>query len=400
MSTLLASLDGLLKRHYSGNYIIAQQNFIPDFTMTLPKATEKLGGEDGAFRFAVNLQRAQNGGAQNENESFRDNQTATRKQSTIGAKINIWPIEITGFAMTMSKSQVDAFVSGLESEFEDKLTSMKKDMNRQYFGTGNGTLSLVNGAIVASTALVVDSVQSFFPGMKIDIFDAAGTVKDASGVIISSITESSNTLTLGAVVTVADNGIVVRQGIKDSAASDGKECMGLFGISDDGTEFTTFQGLSRSTFDIWKGSITDASSATITNDLLQRALDKGERRSGRAMTAIMSHRNQRRQYLNLVTPQKRFNDNKLDSGFQTLEWNGMPWRVSHDCQREVVYGYAQKDLQRFEAFATKLDDTEGRVMHRISRSDVFEAYYKNYGNLGTKQPAAVVRLDNLATVSD
>lgn len=400
MSTTLASLDGLLKRHYGKGYIEAQQNFIPDFINTLTKATEKPGGEDGAFRFGVNLQRSQSGGAQNENEQFRDNQTATRKQSTIAAKINIWPVAITGFAMNMSEEQINAFASGLESEFEDKLTSMKKDMNRQCFGIGTGTLSLVNGAVAASTSVVVDSVQYFFPGMKIDIYDSTGTTKQVDAVQISSINKSTLTLTMASAVTCDDDGIIVRDKVKDSAATDGKEMMGLFGLTDDGTEFTTFQGLSRSTYDIWKGSITDASGAAITNDLLQRAIDNGEERSGREIDSIVSHRNQRRQYLNLLTPQKRFNDDKLDSGFKTLEWNGMKWRVSHDCQKEVVYAYPKKDVKHFESYATKLDQTEGRTLHRVSGTDTFEAYYKNYGNTGTKCPAALVRLDNLAVVAD
>lgn len=399
-TTILSDLDGLLKRHYSSGFVAAQQNFLADFMSMLPAATEKMGGEDGAFRFPVNLQRAQNGGAQNENESFRDNQTATRKQSTIAAKINIWPVELTGFAITMSKSQVDAFVSGLESEFEDKLTAMKKDMNRQAFGVGTGTLSLVNGALVASTALVVDSVQYFFPGMRIDIFNAAGTVKQASAVLISSINETTLTLTLALAVTVDDNGIIVRQKVKDSAPADGKEMMGLFGITDDGTEFVTFQNISRTTFDVWDGSITDAAGASITNDILQRSIDKGERRSGRGIDTILSHRNQRRQYLNLTTPLKRFQDSKLDSGWSSLDWNGMSWKVSHDCQRDVVYAFPMKDIQRFEMNGIKLDDTEGSTIHRISRTDTFEAYYKHYGNIGTKYPSSCVRLDNLATLAE
>lgn len=401
-ATVLSALDGLLKRHYSSGFVAAQQNFDPDFLSTLTKATEKMGGEDAAFRFPVNLQRSQNGGAQNENETFRDNATATRKQATIGAKVNIWAVEITGLAMNMTESQVDAFASGLEAEFEDKLASFKKDLNRQYFGTGTGTLSLANGAVAASTSVIVDSVQYFFPGMKVDIYNSAGTVKQAAGIAISSITESTLTLTMASAVTCDDNGIIVRQGIKDSAATDGKELMGLYGISDDGTEFTTFQGLSRSTYDIWKGSITAAGGATITNDLLQRAIDKGERRSGRKIDSIISHRNQRRQYLSLVTPAKRFTGTeKMDSGMPGgLDWNGMVWNVSHDCQRDVVYAFPKKDVQRFEAHAIKLDDTEGKTIHRISRTDTFEAYYKHYGNMGCKYPASVVRLGGLATVSE
>lgn len=403
-ATALSTLDGLLKRHYSAGFVANQQNFDPDFISVLPQATEKLGGEGASFFFPVNLQRAQNGGAQNENETFRDNASAVRKQATVAAKINIWAVEITGFAMNMSDSQADAFASGLESEFEDKLAAFKKDLNRQSFGTGSGKLALVNGALTASTALVVDTpgVQYFFPGMKIDIFNSAGTVKQASAVTVSSINESTNTITLASTVTCDDNGIIVKDKVKDNAASDGKEIMGLYGISDDGTEFTTFQNLSRSTYDIWKGSITDASGAVITNDLLQRAIDKGERRSGRKIDTIFSHRNQRRQYLNLVTPAKRFQgDAKMDSGMPGgLEWNGMIWNVSHDCQRDTIYAFPKKDVQKFESHPIKLDDTEGKTLHRISRTDTFEAYYKHYGNIGTKYPASIVRLGNLATVTD
>lgn len=406
-ATLLADLDGLLKRHYSGDFVAAQQNFEADFISELPKAPDKPGGESGAVYFGVNLQRSQSGGAQNEDEQFRQNQTAIRKQSTIAAKKNIWAIQLTGFAITMSKAQVDAFVAGLESEFEDKLSAMKKDMNRQFFNDGTGNLALVNGAVTANATVTVDTpgVQYLFPGMVLDLFNSAGTVKQAASVVINSIDETNSTITLNQVVTVADNGLIVRNNIKDSAPTDGKEVMGLKGIADDGTLFTTFQGLSRSTYDIWKGTAIDASGATITNDLLQRSIDKGERRSGRTVTDLFSHRNQRRGYLNVVTPLKRFQNENMNAGMKDnegkgLEWNGMMWNVSHDCQRDTVYMIPKKDVQRFEALATKLDDTEGSTIHRIGRTDTFEAYYKNYSNVGTKYPASVIKLSGLATYSE
>jgi hypothetical protein len=399
-ATILSDLDGLLKRHYAGNFIAGQQQFDPDFINTMPLGVEKMGGEDAGFRFGVNLQRAQSGGAQNQNETFRSNQTAVRKQAVVSAKINIWAIELTGFAITMSKSQVDAFVSGLEDEFQDKLTAMKKDMNRQVFGQGNGVLTQVNGGVTASLTITVDSVQYLFPGMRLDIWTAVGGTKEASAVQISSFNETTLVVTLAQAVTVSNNALIVREGILDSAPTEGKEMMGLLGHSDDASLFVTYQGLSRSSYTAWQGSITDASSATLTNDLLQRAMDKGERRSGRVSDTIISHRNQRRGYLNLTTPLKRFQDDNLDSGFKALEWNGMRWMVSHDCQRDKVYIYPRKDLERFEAFGIKLDDTEGSTIHRIARTDTFEAYYKHYGNTGSKYPAAINRLDNLATLAE
>lgn len=397
-ATILSDLDGLLKRHYGKGFIETQQQTDPDFMSTMPVAADKPGGEDGAYRFAVRMERRQNGGAQNQNEQFRENETGVRKQSTIAAKINIWAVELTGFSMELSKAQVDAFVAGLDDEFEDALAMMKKDENRQCFGAGTGVLTQVNGAVTNDTAIIVDSVQYFFVGERIDIY--TGSTLEAANVKITAINESTLTITVDSAVTVSNNANIYRAKVNASAPSDGKEMMGLEGISDDGTLFATFQGLSRSTYDIWKGSITDASGAQLTNDLLQRAADKGERRSGKTMDTLVSHRNQRRQYLNLTTPLKRFQDDNLDAGFKALEWNGHRWLVSHDCQRDVVYMYPRKAVERYEVFSTKLDDTGGTTVYKIPRTDTFEAYYKHYANVGTRHPASVVRLDNLATLSD
>lgn len=403
-ATLSTDLDGLLKRHYAGDFIAAQQNFEADFINELPKATEKPGGESAAVFFAVNLQRSQSIGAQNQDEQFRTNQTAVRKQSTIAVKVNIAPIQITGFALAVSKNSVDAFVSGLESEFEDKLSAMKKDMNRQFFGYGSGVIASCSSGSSSSTTVTVASVQYLFPGMVVDIFNSAGTTKQAAAVVIQTISESANTFVVNQAVTCDSTSIVVRNNILDSAPTDGKECMGLQGMADDNTLFTTFQGLSRSTYGIWQGSVVDASNATVTNDLLQRAVDKGERRSGRSITNVYSHRNQRRGYLNIVTPLKRFNSDAMNSGRGSndgdMEWNGLTWKVSHDCQKDHIYFIPKKDVERFEAHATKLDDTEGTTVHRISRTDTFEAYYKNYSNVGTKYPASLVKIKNLQTYSE
>lgn len=398
-ATILSDLDGLLKRHYSGDFIASQQQTDPDVLSLFSTAADKPGGEDGSVRFGVRMQRRQNGGAQNQNEQFRANETGVRKQATIAAKINIWAIELTGFAITLSKSQVDAFVSGLEDEFEDALAMFKKDENRQIFGNGTGILSTVNGALTASTALVVVNVQYFFAGERIDIYTTGG-VLEAANVQITAINESTKTLTLNQAVTVATGDNIYRSQVNVSAPADGKEMMGLRGLSDDNEDFTTFQGLSRATYTIWQGSVTDASSSQITNDLLQRMVDKGERRSGRVIDTIISHRNQRRQYLNVVTPLKRFQDDDLDSGFKALEWNGMRWLVSHDCQRDTVYGFPRKEIQKYEAFGMKLDDMGGTSVYHIPRTDTYESYYKHYANIGTKYPASIVRLQTLATLAD
>lgn len=398
-ATILSDLDGLLKRHYGPQFITDQQQTDPDFIMTLPKASEKPGGEDAAFRFGVRLQRRQNGGAQLQNEQFRTNRTGVRKQAYIAAKVNIWAAELTGFAITLSKDALDTFVSGLDDEFSDALASMKKDMNRQCFGYGKGVLTQVNGAVSASTSVVCDSVQYFYPGMKLDFWTAlSGGTKQASAVEISSINVSTKTLTMASAVTVDDDSYIFRDGIYDSAPSDGKEMMGLDGIADDGTLVSTFQGLSRSTYSTLKGTLLNASSASISGDLMQQLIDLVETTSGKKVDRIVSHRTQRRLYLNLLTPQKRFMDDKLDAGFSVLEYNGLPWAVSHDCPESKIFCYPRNSVERYEALPTTLGGVEssGRL-DRKTNYDVYESFYRNYGNIGSKQPNSVGKLHTLAT---
>jgi len=406
MAVELATLDGVLKRKYSSDNIARIQQLVADFLGTIGQGSEKPGGENASVYGSIDLEIYQSGGAQNQNEQFRTDEYGTSKQSTIASKINIWPITLTNFAIELTKGNAEAFMPGLKKRFDDAAIMMKKDENRQCFGYGQGVLALVNGAIAASTALVVDTpgVQNFFPGMRIDVgtslANLSAGVYEATNVKISSINYATNTLTLATAVTVSDNSFIVRKGVGTSAPSDGKEMMGLQGITDDSTLCTTFQGLSRTTYETWRGTVVDAAGAALTADLLQRAADKGERRSGQIIDTIVSNRVQRRQYLNLTLPLKRFMSDKLDAGFQVLEWNGIKWLVSHECQTDKVYMYPKKLLKKYESYPIKLDDSNGSTLTRIPGTDTIEAYYKHYCNIGTWYPNAFTVIKSLATLSE
>lgn len=395
-----STLDGLLKRFYTKAAIVDQQQFDPDFIETIPKAPEKPGGSTAAVFFGVRLQRRQDGGAQNQAEQFRTNESGVPAQASVVSKINIWPIELTNFLIEAGKGNEYAFMSALDSEMADARRAGLKDGNRQAFGDGSGQLALVNGAVTASATVTVDTpgVQYFFPGMRVDFYN--GTALEASNCLISSISETNSTITLSAAVTLTDNDIIAKAGVKASAPSDGKEMMGLAGISDNNSLFTTFQGISRATYEIWNGTVVDAGGASFTTDLAQRCSDKVERRSGMNVEVFVSHRNQRRSYLNLTVPKKRFMNGNLDDGFAVLEWNGFKWMVSHDCQRDSVYMYNKKALEVFSMLPFDLDQSDGKIIKHIPRTDTVEAYYKRYENIGSRHPSAVGRLKNLATLTD
>jgi hypothetical protein len=194
---------------------------------------------------------------------------------------------------------------------------------------------------------------------------------------------------------MTDGDIVVREETKVSAASDGKEIAGTTFIIDDGTVATTFQSLSRTTYPILRGNVIAAGSVNLTNDLLQRAADEvsivGD---GRIDMLIMRH-GQRRKYLDLTTPDKRFLDDKLDRGYQYLYWNGMKMYIDVDCPKGEIIGLTQKYLERFEVRGIHLADDDGRILKWNGTSDTFIAYYRLYANLGSLKPNAHFRLTGL-----
>lgn len=402
-ATDVSALDGLMKRFY-GKDFTDQQQLVPDYLDVIEEGTEEPGGEDASIRFGAGIAVRQSGGAQREKEQFRENESGTKKQFQLQVRINIWPVEMTNLAVAASKGTNKAFMSGLDREMKEALTMAKKDKNRQIFGSALGQLCLVNGAVVNSATVVIDTPdgQYLFPGMRIDIWTAVAGVQEAANVKILTISDDRLTITLSQVVTVSNNAIICRSNILTgvTGVDDAKEVMGFEGMSDDNTLFTNFQGLSRATYPVLNGSIVDASNAAVTGDMLQRSIDRTETRSGKTVDRIVSHRVQRRQYLSLVTPQKRFMSDKLDAGFKVLEFNNIPWVVSHECQRTSIYPYVSSQVRKWELQKLALDDTGGTTIHKIPRTDTFESYYKSYDCVGTYQPAAVGRIENLATLSE
>lgn len=401
-----SALDGAIKRVYAKG-IQSQQNFKTSFAQSLPIAADKplpsLGSEVSAFKIPMLLTRRQTGGAINATESFPSPETGTKKQGGIVPKLNVWEIDITKMAIVGSQVDgaiVDGFASQLDFDMQDALESFRKDRERQLFGNGLGTLATLSAASSSSTTVTVDTgnkTQYLFPGMRIDIYN--GSTLEVSNALISSIDVTNATFTTSAAVTASSGGTVVRHNTKLSAPTDGKEIMGLRGISDDGDDFTTFQELSRTTYPVLNGTTLDSLSTAITNDILQRLADKVESTSGRMVERVVSHRNQRRMYLSLVTPMKRFTDDKLDSGYSTLEWNGMPWDVYFECQKDSVYMFPKDGVKRYILKDIHID-TVPTQLKSFDRLDAVWCYYKSYENAGSNQPNCVGRATGLTLATE
>lgn len=379
-----AALDGIIKRNYDKNFIQTQINEEMFLFDKIGPADVKPTGE--GFFFAGRFARNQGGGAQNESEALKQAGAPKVKQAKVLPKVVTWTGQLTGLAQAMAKGEPGSFVDVMDDAFTDALTAARMDIDRQFWGYGSGKVGTVSTGATSATQ-AVDNVAWFHPGAIYDrynssnVYQATHTCQDVNIFTGQVIFDASFTSTT--------SDYFVKQGVKIEAPTDGKEIMGLRGIMDDGTLVDTFQGLNRATgtyYILWRGLVVAAGSVDVTSDLLQRCWDRVSI-MGAKEPIIISNYGQRRKYLALVQPQRRFMEGKFDAGYSVLEWNGKPWAVTYRAPKNAVYMPNLDIIKRFDVHPLALDDTGGTVKP-LTGYDVAYFYYKYYGNLGTKQPNA------------
>jgi hypothetical protein len=385
------TIGDLLKRVY-GKRLIQMQNKAAFLYKMLPKSIEKPLGT--GFYPGVSVSGNQRGGgAINEGEALHTAGNETILQFLIKPKINVWTIQISGLARAVSVGQEATFASGLVRTLDDALENMLKDCNRQSFGDGTGKLATVKTAATSAT-IVCDDVIYVKKGMYLDRFNSAGS-KQADDAVVSSVNRATQEITFSASATVAVDDYYTRAKAQDSAPTGGKELAGTSYIIDDGTVASTFQGQSRITYPILRGNVIDAGEVNLTNDLLQRAADEVSIVGDGKIDFLISRHGQRRKYLSLTTPDKRYLDGKLDRGYQYIYWNGMKWYVDVDCPKAEIIGLTQKYFEKYEVRGIHLADDDNSILKWDGSTDGYKAYYRLYANLGSLKPNAHFRLRRL-----
>lgn len=398
-----STIAGFTKNIYSPDKIENQQNLQYVTYTRLGKAMGNIGG-NGYF-FSVLLSGNQEGlGSQNELENLRQSGYQRTAQGVIRPKILTDTIQFSGLSLKIANGGEEAFANNYTYQMDQAIEDATKELNGQLFRDGSGLLTRVNGAVVASPTVVLDSVQYIKMNMLLDIFDAAtDTIKQAAGVQVIDINLLTKTITLNIAVSVDDNAFVYRQNVHDNAPPDGKELAGLKLAVDDGTVSATYEGIARTGVGAnpnWRSNIINAGNVNLTNDLLQRTITRIKIAGAPDPDFLIAHPQQTRKYLDVVTPLKRFDKTQtLDSGYTALEWNGRQWMEDVDCPEDAIYLLNKKYYQKYINTPLTFADDDGNVLKWNPGFDGFICYLRTYMNMGSQRPNALARLENLVVPS-
>ena len=390
---------GLLKNFYGKGTLLYQQNLTSKLFNEIPTSDETIGG-NGRFK-ATYFSGNEAGGAINPGEALATADDDDVLQPYITPKLNHWPIEITGREIRQSKGQEVAFARTLTSRVQSALKRMNSDLNRQAFGDATGTLTQVNGAVIASQTIVVDDVQYMRKGQHLDIFATLGGAKEAQDVKITSVTISNNTITVDKVVTVSDNAIIVKSSFQDNipSGSDGKELTGLARIVDTTTSGVTFQGIDRSVYTDYQSNVINAGNVPCSQALLERLLRRIQIVGGDDPTKIISRHGVYSSFVNTTISQVHFQDDKIKAGHVSFTWNGYKWDLDKDCQKGTLYMLNMQlpYLARYSLQDPDLADldTMGQKFGNKQGFDKNYAYYIADLNFGSDKPNAHGKLEKL-----
>ncbi len=283
-------------------------------------------------------------------------------------------IEISDKAIRASANNSGAFVNLLNAEMEGLVKASKFNFGRMLYGDGSGKLATISA--VSGSTITVDSIKNIIEGMVIDVVDD-GDIEVATRRIVS-INRTTKVVTLdGSMSSASVGSIITVQG------SYGKELTGLGAIFGNST---TLYGLTRSE-NLWL-TPQKFTSSTITDVVIQKAIDSLEEISGSQANFIVCSSGVKRAYQNyLATNRSNVDVMNLQGGYTALSYNGIPLISDRFAPEGTMYILNTDDFHLHQLCDWRwLEGDDGKVIRQVAGKPVYTSTLVKYADLICDRP--------------
>ena len=389
MAATLATIDSYLKEVYQGR-IREQLNdeivALKRITRSGSGVTNEVGGK--YVTFPIHTRRNAGIGSRFESEALPTPGQQGHAAARVNLKYAYGGVQLTGQAISLSDTDAKAFAKALDNEVEGLKNDLKKDMNRQVYGSGNGAIGVASGANTGATVPVYDA-RLFQVGAVVDT--QTGTTVDNSGLVISAVDVAAGTVTFTTTpgTALADGDIIVRKG-SGVAAAGNRELTGLAAIvSDSGTLYN----IDPSTEPEWKATVNDNSGTlrALSESLMINMVDS-IRTKGGSTTLILQSLGVRRAYFNLLSQLRQtVNTQQFTGGFTglafTTDQGEIPVVADPDAPLNKQWFINEDALTYYRDEDWHFIDRDGSMWKQVrDNSGDYDAYYARmveYHELGT-----------------
>lgn len=391
----LAAADAILKDLYVGP-IVEQLNYKTYLLDQIERDSDHIDHTGRRAVIPVHTGRNRGRGSRGDDASLPVAGRQTWQDAIVNIRYHYYGIELTDPSIEASRSNEGAFISLLQAETQAVARDMKKDIQRQVFGTGDGVLANVRASSVAAgppQPVNVDDVQFIKVGDFVDVLVNA-TGATTNGVVSAEVTATDNTA--GSETITLDT---ILAGTVDTTysvyvtGSYANEMDGLRNIIDTSR---TLHSIDSSSNSFWDAKTRDAGGAVAGESLFEQiADDVGEGGNGE-IEVFLTSRGIKRRLADTYQSQKRFNDARavdIHGGYTAIMVNELPVVADDDCPKGNVFGINKGSFKWFEQ--TKpgwLEQNDASVFHLKDDStagqkkNAWQAWFRWYAALGNCAP--------------
>lgn len=359
--------------------------------------TSEVGGKYVVF--PIRTQSNHGIGARNENEVLPDPMSQGYASARVQLAYLYGAASLTGQTMELAQSNFQAFASALEQELSGLKEILRKDQNRQVYGTSDGVLATVTAD--GANTVTVDSTQYLEVGMRIDVWAAGFGSSKFTARTITAINTSTLVVTYdGADGTAVATDVVTRSGSQQRETIGLKQIVNNTGV---------LYNIDPASVPVWKSTVANngGTARALSEGLMTKMVDD-IRTAGGDVSVIFTTLGVRRSYANLLTQQRRYtNTTEFTGGFKglafTTDEGDIPLVSDVDCQPKRMYFVNEKQLKFYREGEWSFMDRDGSTWQRIITSagafDAYQCMMYQYCQLGTHRRNSHGLLDDIVEAS-
>lgn len=274
-----------------------------------------------------------------------------------------------------------------EREIIEKLRAIEAEQARRCAGSG----VLCSVTAVSSNTITADGVKNLIEGMVVDFLDEDGiAIEGAKARRITAVDRSAKTFT------VSGNALTDTLEAGNLVCVQGSYNLELTGLGAVFKNSGTLYGLDRSTHR-WMIPYMKTSVGTLTEAVIQTAIDGLEERAGSRVDFIVCSWGVKRALQNLLSASRCNIDTEvLAGGYRAMTYNGIPVVADRFCPDGTMYLLNTSDFCLHQLCDWKwLEGDDGKVLKQVAGKPVYTATLVKYADLICTRPCGQAMLSGI-----
>lgn len=391
--------DAILKEDYQPGIREQLNNDVPLLSYAEKRATDTDGRR---AVLALHMSRNQGVGARAEGGTLPTAGYQGYVDEVIPVFRNYGRGQLSGQLIRSADRGSASFLNVLDAETSGITTDLKRDVNRQLWGTSNGviastTLSSVSTTVVLLSTTTYVQFEQLTAGMPVDIGTVAAPTLDTSNNVIVRTYGSGTTaapyvieLTTALTLSTTVGHFVFRQGNGGDATNSTQ--VELTGVQTIVASSGTLWGVNPTTYPKFVSTVKGNSGTqrAVTESLMAQTVHAINRASGEwPDLAVVSDGTQRAYAAHLMSTKRHVNTLDLHGGYaKGIDFiagggTSCPVTIDRDCPANSMFFFKTSNLIQFEMSDWEFMDMDGSTLSRVANQDAYEFTLFKYHEFAT-----------------